>query len=72
LIARLFASLPPLVKTTSSVLQPSSEATLARPPSTAARATDPARYCADGLLYPSSSNGLMTAATLGSIGVLAL
>ena len=70
--AALFASLPPLVKTTSSGAAPSSAATWARARSMTALASRPPGWSADGFAYGPSSSGRMTAATRGSIGVLAL
>ena len=47
--AVLFASVPPLVKTTSAGEQPSSAATWARAPETASAAGAPAQCVLDGL-----------------------
>jgi hypothetical protein len=72
LTARLFASLPPLVKTTSSDSAPSIAATLPRASSKAAFAGALAQWLLDGLPKAPSRNGRIAAATAGSIGVLAL
>ena len=72
LSARLLASLPPLVNTISSAAQPSSAATSARALSKADFAGALAQWPLEGLPNAWSSSGRITAATAGSIGVLAL
>lgn len=72
LMAALFDSLPPLVKTISSGERPSSLATWPRAPSTASRAGAPAQCALEGLPKESSRNGRIAAATSGATGVLAL
>jgi hypothetical protein len=72
LMARLFASLPPLVNTISSGAAPSSFATSSRARSSAAFAGALAQWPLEGLPNASSRNGRMASVTAGSIGVLAL
>nr|WP_287092457.1 hypothetical protein [Mesorhizobium sp.] len=72
LIARLLASLPPLVNTISSVAQSSSAATWLRAFSSAAFAGMLAQWPLDGFPKAPSRYGRMAAVTEGSIGVLAL
>ncbi len=71
-IARLFASVPPEVNTTSSVSAPTSAATWARARSTAARARRPSTCPLDGLPQQVSRASVITATTSGSTGVVAL
>ena len=68
LIARLFASLPPLVNTISSGAQRSRLATCRRAFSSALLAGMLAQCPLDGLPNASSRNGRIAAATAGSIG----
>jgi hypothetical protein len=70
--ARLLASLPPLVKTISSLSAPSRSATWLRARSSAALAPEAAQCALDGLPKWPSRNGRIAAATAGSTGVLAL
>ena len=72
LIARLFASLPPLANTISSGAAPISAATWPRARSRAALAGVLAQCPLDGLPKACSKNGRIAAATAGSTGVLAL
>jgi hypothetical protein len=72
LIARLFASLAPLVKMISSGAAPNSAATSPRACSRAAFAGMLAQWLLDGLPNASCRNGRIAAATAGSMGVLAL
>ena len=72
LSARLLASLPPLVKTISSLLQPSKDGDLAARGLKGGLRLAEAQCPLDGLPKWSSRNGRMAAATAGSIGVLAL
>jgi len=72
LINRLFASLPPLVKTTSVGCAPTAAATRCRASSTAWRAARPQPCRLDGLPKRLSSHGSIAASTAGSSGVVAL
>ena len=72
LIARLFASLPPLVNTISSGEAPRSAATWLRARSNPTFAGALAQWPLEGLPNAWSRNGCIASATAGSIGVLAL
>ena len=71
-IARLSASVPPLVKTISLGFAPISAATDSRAASTAARARCPAEWTEPALPKFSPRNGSMASRTAGSTGVVAL
>jgi hypothetical protein len=70
--ARLLASLPPLVNTTSPCAQPSKPATWPRALSTISRAGVPAQCGLDGLPKAQSIVSRIATATSAAIGVLAL
>ena len=70
-IARLSASVPPLVKIISAGAAPRSFATVSRARSTAASARCPARWIDDGLAKSTLKYGVMRSSTRGSSGVLA-
>ena len=69
--ARLSASVPPEVKTTSRDAQPAAAATRSRASSTAARARRPCPWAEEGLPNSSPSQGRIAARTSGSRGVVA-
>ncbi|OPZ85336.1 MAG: hypothetical protein BWY76_01457 [bacterium ADurb.Bin429] len=69
--ARLSLSVPPEVKMTSLIAQPSQSATVSRAASSAARAARPAACRLDGLPNASRANGTITASARGSSGVVA-
>jgi hypothetical protein len=69
LMARLLASVALAVKMTPNGLPPTSRATLARAPSSEARASRPWECSAAGLPTPPSRNGRMKATTRGSTGM---
>jgi hypothetical protein len=69
--ARLFASVAPLVNTTSAGAAPISAATSARACSTSARARAPSRWALDGLPTTSSA-AVMASRASGRSGALAL
>ena len=71
-IARLFASVAPLVKVTSSGAAPSSAATRSRASSSACRAVRPAACADDGFPYVSAISGRIASHTPGSSRVVAL
>ena len=66
IIARLLASVPPDVNTTSSGTAAAKDATLARASSTRRRATLPARWTEDGLPPPASASMAATMASRAS------
>jgi len=68
LMARLLASVALAVKITPLAAPPTSRATLARAPSSEARASRPCECSAAGLPTPPSRNGRMKATTRGSTG----
>jgi len=68
LMARLFASVALAVKITPAGAPANSRATLARAPSSDARASRPSECWAFGLPTPPSRNGRITATTRGSTG----
>src|SRR5438034_10686400 len=63
LTARLLAAVATEVKTTPVGVAPTRRASLARAPSSEARASSPSEWGADGLPTPPSKKGRMTAAT---------
>ena len=67
-MARLLASVALAVKMTPAAVAPTSRATLARAPSSEARASSPSECGAAGLPTPPSRNGRMRATTRGSTG----
>ena len=71
-IAKLALSVPPLVKTTSLGLQPSTLAARSRASSRSARACRPTWWTLEGLPQTSPRNGSIAARTCGSRGVVAL
>ena len=71
-MARLSASVPPLVKTISLGRAPMSAATEARARSTAPRALWPKEWTEFGLPYSAEKYGSIAARTSGSTGVVAL
>jgi len=69
--ARLSASVPPLVNTTSPAVAPTRAATQSRASSTARRAARATAWAPDGLPGWSASQGTMASTTSGRAGVLA-
>src|SRR6478736_553106 len=71
LIARLLASVPPLVKTMSPARSPSIRATRARASDSASAAASPTVWWLDGLPYQRVRYGIIASSTSGRTGVVA-